>query len=371
MKNEWKRKIIHIDMDAFFASVEQRDHPEYRGKPVIVGGDPFGRGVVSTASYEARKFGIRSAMPAAHARRLCPQGIFLKPHFEKYSKDSDTIMAILKQYTDLIEPLSLDEAYLDVTKNRFQIEDPVMIASLIKQNIFAVTKLTASAGVAPNLFLAKVASDFKKPDGLTVIRPEEIEAFLKDLPVRKIPGVGPVTEAELAELGIHTCGELRGKETQFLYERFGKTGIFLHQRALGIDEREVEPRSEPKQYSSEETFAKDTKDIPWLETKLKDLAQEIFMGLQEQGRTGKTIVLKVKYFDFEQITRSHTLKNEPTSSQEIYEIACGLLKKKTQAGIKPIRLLGLGISGLKELEKDPHQPVQNDLFKKIDFADSL
>ncbi len=360
MHENWPRKIIHMDMDAFFASVEQRDHPEYRGKPVIVGGTPFGRGVVSTASYEARKFGVHSAMPASQARRLCPQGIFLKPHFEKYQIESHKIMSVLGQYTDLVETVSLDEAYLDVTCNRLKIEDPAMLASMIKQNIFAVTQLTASAGVAPNMFLAKVASDFKKPDGLTVIDPEAVEEFLNPLPVRKIPGVGPVTEAQLAKYNIHTCGELAAKNSSFLYEKFGKVGLFLSERAQGIDDREIEPEREPKQYSTEETFAEDVRHVEWLKAKLKDYAEEIFAALKQSRRMGRTVVLKVKYFDFEQITRSYTFKQTPLNGREIYDKACHLLESKTLAGKKPIRLIGLGISGLhQKAELAPQQ----DLFE--------
>ncbi len=333
-------------MDAFFAAVEQRDRPELKGKPVIIGGDPQSRGVVSTASYEARKFGVHSAMASARAKKLCPQGIFLRPNFEKYSEASRAVMAILAQHTDLMEAVSIDEAYLDVTKHRFGIEDPVMVASLIKQNIQAVTHLTASAGVAPNLFLAKVASDFKKPDGLTVVAPEEIPDFLENLPVRKIPGVGPVTEGELHKLGFKTCGELALAKKTFLVEQFGKTGIFLYERAHGRDRREVEPHAPSKQYSSEETFAKDTKDKAVLKAKLKEIADDIFVGLNQQGRMGRTVVLKIKYFDFQQITRSKTLSLPFASPAEVYENACILLDQKTQAGSKPIRLIGLGISGL-------------------------
>jgi len=333
-------------MDAFFASIEQRDNPAHRGKPVVVGGDPFGRGVVSTASYEARRFGIHSAMPAAHARRLCPQAIFIRPDFRKYQEASGAIMSILRQHTDLVEPVSLDEAYLDVSRHRLGLKDPVMIASLIKQNIFAVTKLTASAGVAPNMFLAKIASDFKKPDGLTVIRPEEVKDFLRDLPVRKIPGVGPVTESKLHALKIFVCKDLLGAGGIFLRDRFGKFGAVLYERAQGIDDREVTPESAPKQTSTEETFPKDTKDIAWLKSQLERFSKEIFAGLKESGYAGRTVVLKVKYFDFEKITRSHTLAHPPAGWEEICRVAVYLLEKKTSAAQKPVRLLGLGISGL-------------------------
>ncbi len=361
----WKKKIIHIDMDAFFAAVEQRDNPQYRGKPLIVGGDPFGRGVVSTASYEARKFGVRSAMPSAQARKLCPQGIFIRPHFEKYQLVSRTLRAIFRQHTDWVEPLSLDEAYLDVTRHRFGLEDPVMIASMIKQNITAVTRLTASAGVAPNLFLAKVASDFQKPDGLTVVKPAEVETFLENLPVRKIPGVGPVGEKELQDLGIKTCGQLALKSKAFLIERFGKWGHALYDRARGVDEREVEPDAPAKQFSEEETFSADVLDKKFLKLKLQEYAGNIFEGLKERGQKGRTIVLKVKYHDFEQITRSKTLDRFP-GVEEIYRTAAELLDLKTEAGKKPVRLLGLGISGLTE-ETEFSPTKQKDLFGEFQF----
>ena len=359
----WSKKIIHMDMDAFFAAIEQRDHPAYRGKPVIVGGDPFGRGVVCTASYEARKFGIRSAMPSVQARKLCPKGIFVRPDFEKYQRASRTIMAVLRQHSELVEPVSIDEAYLDVTKHKFGIEDPVIVASLIKQNISAVTKLTASAGVAPNLFLAKVASDLKKPDGLTVVRPEEVEDFLKDLPVRKIPGVGPVGEKELHDLGIQTCGQLAAKNRIFLVEHFGKWGHTLFERALGRDSREVEPDVPAKQYSEEETFPSDILDKKFLKLKLQEYARNIYEGLNERGQKGRTVVLKVKYNDFEQITRSKTLVFFP-AMDDIYKTAAGLLDLKTEAGKRPVRLLGLGVSGLWE-ETEFSASSQKDFFQEL------
>ena len=361
----WSRKIIHVDMDAFFAAVEQRDNPEYRGKPLIVGGDPFGRGVVSTASYEARKYGVRSAMSAAQARKLCPQGIFIRPHFEKYQTASRTVMAILRQHTSLVEPVSIDEAYLDVTKHRFGIEDPIVIASLIKQNIHAVTHLTASAGVAPNFFLAKIASDLKKPDGLAVIRESEVDNFLKDLPVRKIPGVGPVAEKELHALNIKTCGELAEKSKNYLVENFGKWGLTLFERAQGRDDRQVEPNAPAKQYSSEETFPSDILDKKFLRLKLEQFACDIYEGLKVQGQKGRTVILKVKYNDFEQITRSKTLSSFP-GPEEIYKTSVDLLESKTEAGRRPIRLLGLGVSGL--VEETEFLPAgQKDLFEGSDL----
>ncbi len=355
------KKIIHIDMDAFFAAVEQRDQPALKGKPVIVGGNPQSRSVVSTCSYEARKFGIHSAMPTAQAKRLCPQGIFLYPNFEKYRAVSKTIMSILNTYTPLVEQVSLDEAYLDVTENRFNIEDPVTLAKLIKQHIFAVTHLTASAGVAPNMFLAKIASDMKKPNGITVVPLEKVPDFLRDLPVRKIPGVGPRTEEILSKMNIKTCGELKDVPFKSLCEKFGKWGMELHRKAHGEEDREVNPFWERTQLSAEETFAKDITDISWLKRKLAQLAENVFHDLQQEGRTGKTIVLKVKYHDFEQITRSKTLSLPPRDWYVLHETACDLLKKKTLAGKKPIRLLGLGVSGLKS-PKEAALTSQKELF---------
>lgn len=357
----WPKKIIHVDMDAFFAAVEQCDHPELKGKPVIVGGNPKSRSVVSTCSYEARKFGIHSAMPTAQAKRLCPQGIFLPPNFERYSAVSQTIMSILRTYAERVEKVSLDEAYLDVTENRFHLEDPVMMAKMIKQHLLAVLRLTASAGVAPAMFLAKIASDFQKPDGLTVIPPNQVMTFLKELPVRKLPGVGPKTEEVLNRMDLKTCGDLRDAGLPKLKAQFGKWGITLWQMANGKEDREVVPDWEPTQSSAEETFEKDVTDIPWLKRKLAQIAEQVFQDLERQNRTGRTLVLKVKYHDFEQITRSRTLSAPPGDAYEMHAVACDLLKTKTLAGKKPIRLLGLGVSGLKRKE-ELLATVQKELF---------
>jgi DNA polymerase-4 len=357
----WPRKFIHIDMDAFFAAVEQRDRSELKGKPVIVGGNPQSRSVVSTCSYEARKFGIHSAMPAAQAKRLCPQGVFLYPNFEKYSAVSKTVMNILHTYTPLVEQVSLDEAYLDVAENKLKLEDPVKLAELIKQHIFAATRLTASAGVAPAMFLAKIASDMEKPDGLTVVYPDKILDFLKDLPARKIPGVGPRTEEILHGMTLYTCGDLWGADPKNLCAKLGKWGLELFHKARGEERRGVDPHWERTQLSEEETFPKDIADIPWLKRKLAQLAEHVFFALQHEGRAGRTVVLKVKYHDFEQITRSKTLAAPPQDWHLLHEIACDLLKKKTLAGRKPIRLLGLGISGLRDKDEMP-TATQGELF---------
>lgn len=354
----WPRKIIHVDMDAFFAAVEQHDRPELRGKPVIVGGEPGGRGVVSTASYEARAFGVRSAMPAFQAKQLCPSGIFVRPRFERYTEVSARVMAVLRQHTDRVEPVSLDEAYLDVTTHRLKCADPVRAAQMIRQSIHAMTGLTASAGVSVNCFLAKIASDQKKPDGLTVIGPEAVADFLKDLPVRKLPGIGPVSEKRLAAMGVRTCGDLAAAGRETLFETFGRSGVDLWEKANGRDEREVEPEGTPRQHSSEETFRTDVLDLDRLKLKLKEFSDELSDGLKAEGLTGRTIVLKVKYHDFQQITRSQTLGSSVKGPDDLYRIACRLLSEKTEAGSKPVRLLGLGVSGLRE-----RGTLREDLFE--------
>ncbi|MBI4388073.1 MAG: DNA polymerase IV [Candidatus Omnitrophica bacterium] len=340
------RKIIHIDMDAFFAAVEIRDNPSLAGKPVVVGGNPNGRGVVSAASYEARKFGICSAMPAVQAKHLCPEAIFLKPNFKKYSEASEVIHSIFKHYTKLVESAGLDEAYLDVTENILKIEDPVLLAKMIQQNIRAVTKLTASAGVAPNKFLAKIASDMQKPAGLTVVEPKQVSEFLKELPVRKIPGVGPVSGKELNQLGIKTIGELALQSKENLIQLFGKWGVALYERAHGIDNRPVETEYEQKQIGSEETFERDLLSFQKMEQELHELSDEVSFYLERDGILARTVTLKVKYSDFTVNTRSHTLAEPFNQTEIIFQEVVKLLHEKTEAGKRPIRLLGVSVSGL-------------------------
>lgn len=350
-------------MDAFFAAVEQKDFPQYRGKPVIVGGNPQSRGVVSTASYEARVFGVKSAMPSFQAYKLCPQGIFVHPRMDRYREISDQVMAILRQHTDIIQEVSVDEAYLDVTRHRLGMEDPVMVARTIKETIHAVTGLTASAGVSFNPLLAKLASDFKKPDGLTVVRPEDAVSFLAPLPVRRLPGIGPVTEKELEALGYRTCADLTGAPLAKLTARFGKWGKAMRERAAGVDESEIEAGGIPKQSSSEETFSKDVLDTGWMKKRLEAYAEEVMEGIRASGLCGRTVVLKVKYHDFNLITRSHTASHVIASAAEMHSIACGLLENKTLAGKKPIRLLGLGLSGLtEETHSSSQRQMPSDLF---------
>ncbi|MBU2528033.1 DNA polymerase IV [bacterium] len=361
--SNWKRKILHIDMDAFFASVEQRDNPKLRGKPVIVGGKPDGRGVVSTASYEARMFGIRSAMPAAQAKRLCYHAIFIRPNFEKYKAASDMIHSIFENYATVIESASLDEAYLDITKNKLNIEDPVLLAQMIQQNIYAVTKLTASAGVATNKFLAKIASDIKKPAGLTVVPPEHAESFLRFLPVIKIPGIGPVTEKEIHKHGIKTVGELARLSKSEFCDLFGSWGESIYDRVHGIDDSPVEPAGESKQISSEETFENDIIQFPPMEEKITELSEVIVKELEERNIKARTITLKVKYADFTSITRSRTLSMPTDSTATIQQEAVRLLHEKTEAGKRLIRLLGVGVSNLVTAEEQiTARPRELELF---------
>ncbi|MFH0945357.1 MAG: DNA polymerase IV [Planctomycetota bacterium] len=339
------RKVIHVDMDAFFAAVEQRDRPELRGKPVIVGGSPHGRGVVSTASYEARRFGVHSAMPCSRAFRLCPQGIFLRPRFEAYRAVSDVVRAIFHDHTDLVEPVSLDEAYLDVTRNRHEIPSATGVAERIRREIFEQTSLTASAGVGPNKFIAKVASDMNKPDGLTVVPPGQVREFLEHLPVKKIPGIGPVTGRRCEEFGIRSCGDfLRFDETE-LQRLFGKSGRHFLLLARGLDPRPVVADSERKSVSIEDTFPEDLKSLDDALVALDKLANGLEGRLEKHGFSGRTVVLKVKYGDFRQITRQRSLGIAVRSRKSLLATAMELLPE-TEVGRRPVRLLGLGVSHL-------------------------
>ena len=323
---EQLRKIIHVDMDAFYASVEIRDNPSLRGKPVVVGGMPNSRGVVCTCSYAARKFGIHSAMPASKAYRLCPHAVFLAPRFEVYHEVSRQIRAIFLDYTDLVEPLSLDEAYLDVTCNKSGIPYATRTAREIRRRIFEETGgLTASAGVSFNKFFAKVASDMHKPNGLTVIPPSHAEKFLETLPIGKFYGVGQVTKKHFLEIGVKTGGDLRKLSLQRLIRLFGKTGEFYYEIARGIDHRQVEPKRERKSLGTEITFERDTKDLTEMAPVLRRQAQEISEDLKKRGLTGKTVTLKVKYFDFRSITRSRTLDQYTDDQELIFSIAHELL----------------------------------------------
>jgi len=338
------RKIIHIDMDAFYASVEQRDHPELKGHPVIVGGAPNRRGVVAACSYEARAFGIHSAMPSAQAYKLCPRAVFLKPRFEIYKAVSADIRSVLYEYTDLVEPLSLDEAFLDVTQNKKGCLSATHIAQAILKAIYDRTgKLTASAGVSFNKFLAKVASDFKKPCGLTVVTPAQARDFIDRLPVRKFFGVGKVTEKKMHRLGIKTGADLRMADREKLTAVFGKAGNYFYSIAQGVDDRPVQPRKTCKSIGSETTLPQDVNDKAILADILERIAAKLEQRLAKDGRRGMTLTLKVKYFDFHCITRSMTVAEPLTQANAIMKYAKRLLHD-TQAGKKKVRLLGITIS---------------------------
>lgn len=344
------RKIIHVDMDMFYAAVELLDRPELREQPVVVGGSPRSRSVVMTANYVARKFGIHSAMSCAEAYRRCPQCVFIRPDFSKYHKYSQIIRSIFFKYTDLVEPLSLDEAYLDVTVNKTGEASATRIAGAIKSEIFEQTGLTASAGVAPNMFVAKIASDFKKPDGLTVVPPEKVLDFIRPLPVRRIPGIGPVSDAHMAKLGIRTVADLAEKTREWLEEHFGSFGHYLWDIARGIDERQVTPSWERKSLGAEETFDRDLLDVREIENYLRDCARRVFDQLTKEGKRARTVTLKIKYHDFRTITRRRTLTDFIGTVDEIFAVACDLLSR-TDAGRVKIRLAGISLSTFSQTEK--------------------
>jgi len=337
-----QRKIIHVDMDMFYAAVELRDRPELRGKPLVVGGRPDSRSVATTANYEARKFGIHSGMSCAQARRLCPQCLFIPPDFKKYRLVSEQIHGIFHEFTDLVESVSLDEAYLDVTRNKKNEPSATRLAREIKERIFANTGLTASAGVAANLFVAKIASDARKPDGLCVVRPEQVTAFIRPLPVIRIPGIGKVTDARLQQLGIRTVADLEKRPLEFLEREFGKFGGYLYDIARGVDERQVTPWRERQSYGAEETFPRDIPEKEPLLEFLQECAQRVFDELAGEGKRARTVTLKIKYADFQAVTRRRTFETFLSSPQEIFHTVCELLER-TEAGKRPVRLAGIAL----------------------------
>lgn len=342
------RKIIHVDMDAFYASVEQRDNPEYRGKPIAVGGSPEGRGgVVATASYEARRFGIRSAMPSKRAQQLCPDVIFVRPRFPAYREASQKVREIFRRYTDLIEPLSLDEAYLDVTEDKLQIGSAIAIAQQIKQAIREELQLTASAGISVNKFVAKIASDMQKPDGLTFIAPEQVEAFMEKLPVEKFFGVGKVTAEKMKRMNLHTGADLKKLTENDLVQHFGKTGRFYYRIVRGIDEREVQPHRETKSLGAEDTFPYDLTTVAEMNAELDKIAVTVTERLKKYDLKGRTVTLKIKYSDFRQITRNQSFPYPVGDLETIAGTAKQLLLKTEPDDVK-IRLLGITLSNFDE-----------------------
>jgi len=360
-----KRKIIHIDMDAFYASVEQRDNPEYRGKPIAVGGSPTGRGVVATASYEARKFGVRSAMPSRKAMQLCPHIIFVYPRFEAYKTASRAIREIFHRYTDIIEPLSLDEAFLDVTEDKQNIGSALEIARQIKLAIREELNLTASAGISTNKFVAKIASDINKPDGLTFIGPSKIETFINNLPVEKFFGVGKVTADKMKAMNLFTGADLKKLSENDLVKYFGKTGHFYYKIVRGIDEREVQPHRETKSLGAEDTFTYDLETAEQMHKEIDRIGLTVFNRLQKSQLSGRTITLKIKYSDFTQITRNQSFAHPISDYDTITEVARQLLEK-VDIEEKTVRLLGISLSNFGEPPvrwRKSKDPDQLDLFE--------
>ena len=349
------RKIVHIDMDAFYASVEQRDNPELRGKPVIVAWKG-NRSVVCAASYEARKFGVRSAMPAVRAERLCPDATFVPPDFTRYRAVSRLTREIFKRHTDLVEPLSLDEAYLDVTENKTGLPTATRVAITIREQIRQELNLTASAGVAPNKFLAKLASDWRKPDGLFVIQPEEVDPFLLPLPVGRLPGVGKVTEKRLQELGVRAVKDLRALDQSALDNAFGRYGLRLYELARGIDNNQVVPNRPTKSLSAEDTFERDVA-LSETESMIRRLAETVWAASRKESRIARTVVLKLKTSDFNILTRSHTPESPPSSCEELTAIALGLRDRVQLRPEQLFRLVGVGLSNFHEPEDRGPQQV--------------
>jgi DNA polymerase IV len=359
------RKIVHIDMDAFYASVEQRDDPRLRGRPVVVAWKG-NRSVVCAASYEARAFGVRSAMPALRAEHLCPGAVFIPPDFERYRAVSRSVRDICKRHTDLIEPLSLDEAYLDVTENKTGLPTATRVAKAIREQIREELHLTASAGVAPNKFLAKIASDWRKPDGLFVIQPEDIDTFLPPLPVGRIPGVGKVTEKRLADLGVRTVGDLRTLEVPILEDHFGRYGFRLYELARGIDPSAVVADRPTKSLSAEDTFEQDV-PLDEIESMIRRLAEKVWTASLREPRVARTVVLKLKTKEFNILTRSITPESPPASCEELIGIALSLRHRVETSSRQRFRLVGIGLSNFRDSQQSskdkPGSTVQPELFE--------
>jgi DNA polymerase-4 len=346
------RRILHIDMDAFYASVEQRDNPSLRGHPVAVGGDPSKRGVVAAASYEARTFGVRSAIPMSRAVRLCPSLIIVRPDFQKYRAVSQQVFDIYRSVTPLVEPLSLDEAYLDVTENSWGETLGMNVARRIKEEIRARTSLTASAGVAPNKFLAKIASGWQKPDGLTVIAPERVESFLQGLPVDALWGVGPKTAERLRRHGIAKLTDVRARPIEDLRALVGSSAEWLRDLAQGHDPRAVNPNEERKSVGSECTYEADLEDLARIRAEIDEMARDAARWLEKNAAYARTVVIKVRYDNFDTITRSQS-DARPTRDPDALATRAVALLEKTEAGRRPIRLLGVSVHNLEETDAPP------------------
>lgn len=342
-----QRRILHCDMDSFFAAVHMRDEPRLAEVPLVIGGDPDGRGVVSTANYPARAYGIHSAQPAATAKRLCPHAVFLRPDLERYRWESRRIMAIFREFTPVVEPASLDEAYLDISDHLAPYASATHVARAIRERVRADTGLTVSIGVSSSRLVAKIASDWDKPDGLTVVAPGQVEDFLAPLPVRKLHGVGPATERVLADLGIDTVADLRGRGREELAEALGQFGATLHEFAHGMDPRPVGVPRERKSLGLEDTFQTDITALAEMDPVLESMAAQVFDRLSGRGLTGRTVTVKVRYADFRTVTRSQTLARPAVDGGELAVWAQRLLRR-TEAGDQPVRLLGVTVENLVE-----------------------
>jgi len=355
------RVILHVDMDAFYASIEQLDDPNLKGRPVIVGADPrqgLGRGVVAACSYEARKFGVRSALPISRAWKLCPEGAYVRPRMERYVQVSHEVMEVLRRFTNLVEPLSIDEAFLDVTGSTTLFGAPIQIARAVKKQIREATGLTASAGVAPNKFLAKIASDLKKPDGLVVVDPDGVQAFLDDLPISRLWGVGPKTEVRLREMGLHTIGAVRARRQEDLIQALGNNlGAHLHQLAMGSDDRPVVPNWEPKSISNETTFEEDTRDRELLVKTIRRLAESVGRRLRRDNYRARKVTLKVRLEPFETHTRQVSVKRPVDTDEEIIRLALSLFDQFSLE--RRIRLIGVGTG---DIVRPGEEPMQLGLF---------
>ncbi len=363
MAERWKRIILHMDMDAFFAAVEELLHPEWRGKPLVVGADPKGgkgRGVVSTANYEARKYGVHSAMPISQAYRLCPQAIYVEPHGRLYQEYSRKVFAVLEKFSPRIEPLSIDEAFLDMTGSLHLFGSVENMGQELKKQIFQITGLTASVGIAPVKSVAKIASDFQKPDGLTIVPPSKIQEFLDPLPITRLWGVGQKTFDALHKLGIETVAQLRQIPREVLEAKFGKMGIHIYRMARGQDEREVEPEEVVKSVSNEVTFEEDQSDWELIRDTVFRLSEKVAGRLRRAGIAGRTVHLKIRFQDFKTYTRSQTLQHPVQLTEDIFATASQLLEE-FEGSPRAVRLLGVGVSHLEN-----RQVVQLSLWEDED-----
>ena len=358
------RKIIHVDMDAFFAAVEERDHPEYRGKPVIVGGKVDSRGVVSTCNYIARKFGVHSAMPSSQAARLCPHAIFVSPNFVAYNEAAKIIREIFYEYTDLVQPVSIDEAYLDVTENKKNIPFATQIAREIRKKIFERTQLTASAGVSYNKFLAKTASDFDKPNGLVVIPPGKAAAILDKLPIGKFHGVGKVTEKKMKRLGINCGADLKTFSLPELIKHFGKAGSYYYYIVRGIDDREVSISRTRKSIGKERTFAEDIHDIEQMCEVLQSIAQRLHENMSKKNILARTITVKIKYANFDIASRSRTYTDPFNEENTMLTYAENLLRE-TVINNCAVRLLGISLSNIIDMKDTKDKQLYFEFYRKL------